>query len=242
MYWLKSAFEKVLWNSRMVVLFAVITSVLAGIVLFCVIGIESLRVLLNMLHYADPTMAPDQREVILRQSILREIALIDGYLLGAFMFIFGFGLYELFLADFQEARSSQASGRILRIKSLDDLKTRLGKVILIILVVEIFKDAFEIKAESPLDLLYVAATIALIGLALYLTRGSESEKKPRRLRTTRARTTIEPSGTVCRLDFIDKTPLFRVCVCPVVPILSSAFRNKYGPCAPAAFYVFWFCP
>ena len=178
MYWLKSAFEKVLWNSRMVVLFAVITSVLAGIVLFCVIGIESLRVLLNMLHYADPTIAPDQREVILRQSILREIALIDGYLLGAFMFIFGFGLYELFLADFQEARSSQASGRILRIKSLDDLKTRLGKVILIILVVEIFKDAFEIKAESPLDLLYVAATIALIGLALYLTRGSESEKKP----------------------------------------------------------------
>ena len=177
MDWLKRAFEKVLWNGRLVVLFAVITSVLAGMVLFCVIGIESLRVLLNILHYADPTMALDQREAILRQSILREIALIDGYLLGAFMFIFGFGLYELFLADFQEARASQASGRILRIKSLDDLKTRLGKVILIILVVEIFKDAFEIKAESPLDLLYVAATIALIGLALYLTRGSESEKK-----------------------------------------------------------------
>jgi len=177
MDWLKGAFEKVLWNSRLVVLFAVITSVLAGMVLFCVIGVESLRVLLNMLHYANPAMALDQREAILRQSILREIALIDGYLLGAFMFIFGFGLYELFLADFQEARSSQASGRILRIKSLDDLKTRLGKVILIILVVEIFKDAFGIKAENPLDLLYVAAAIALIGLALYLTRGSESEKK-----------------------------------------------------------------
>jgi uncharacterized membrane protein YqhA len=177
MDWLKGAFEKVLWNSRLVVLFAVITSVLAGMVLFCVIGVESLRVLLNMLHYANPAMALDQREAILRQSILREIALIDGYLLGAFMFIFGFGLYELFLADFQEARSSQASGRILRIKSLDDLKTRLGKVILIILVVEIFKDAFGIKAENPLDLLYVAAAIALIGLALYLTRGSESERK-----------------------------------------------------------------
>jgi uncharacterized membrane protein YqhA len=174
---LKNAFEKLLWNGRLVVLFAVITSILAGMVLFFVIGIESLRVLLNMLHYADPTMALDQRDAVLRESILREIALIDGYLLGAFMFIFGFGLYELFLADFQEARSSQASGRILRIKSLDDLKTRLGKVILIILVVETFKDAFSIKAESPLDLLYVAATIALIGLALYLTRGSESGKK-----------------------------------------------------------------
>jgi uncharacterized membrane protein YqhA len=177
MYSLKSVFEKVLWNSRFVVLFAVITSVLAGVALFCVIGVESLRVLASLVRYADPTLALDQREVILRQGILREIALIDGYLLGAFMFIFGFGLYELFLADFQEARSSEASGRILRIKSLDDLKTRLGKVILIILIVEIFKDAFEIKATSPLDLLYVAATIALVGLALYLTRSSGSERK-----------------------------------------------------------------
>jgi Uncharacterized protein family, UPF0114 len=76
-----------------------------------------------------------------------------------------------------EAKSSEASGRILRIKSLDNLKTRLGKVILIILIVETFKVAFEIKADSPLDLLYVAAAIALIGLALYPTRGSGSERK-----------------------------------------------------------------
>jgi uncharacterized membrane protein YqhA len=45
MYPLKSVFEKALWNSRFVVLFAVITSVLAGVVLFCAIGVESLRVL-----------------------------------------------------------------------------------------------------------------------------------------------------------------------------------------------------
>ena len=66
--------------------------------------------------------------------------------------------------------------RILRIRSLDDLKTRLAKVILIILIVETFKDAFGIKAQTPLDLLYVGGTIALIGLALYLTHGADSEK------------------------------------------------------------------
>ena len=105
------------------------------------------------------------------------ISLIDGYLLGAFMFIFGFGMYELFLADFQEARSSTASGRILQIKSLEDLKTRLGRVILIILIVELFKDAYDVKLQSPLDLLYVAAAIALIGLGLFLTHSSESQKE-----------------------------------------------------------------
>jgi len=135
MYSLKTVFEKVLWNSRYVVLIAVISSVLAGVVLFCVIGLESLRTLASLSGYANLTMALEERDAILRQGILREIALIDGYLLGAFMFI--------------------------------------------ILIVEIFKDAFDIKAHSPLDLLYVAAAIALIGLALYLTRGSELEKKDR---------------------------------------------------------------
>jgi uncharacterized membrane protein YqhA len=177
MNWWKKGFEIALWNSRFVVLLAVVTSVLAGVALFCIFGIESLRVLANVFHYLDPTMVLEQREALLRESVLRLISLIDGYLLGAFMFIFDFGLYELFLSDLQEARSSQASGRILRIKSLDDLKTRLAKVILIILIVEIFKDAFAIKAQTPLDLLYVAAAIALIGLSLYLTHGSESEKK-----------------------------------------------------------------
>jgi uncharacterized membrane protein YqhA len=177
MTWWKKAFEIVLWKSRLIVVLAVFPSIIGGVALFCIIAIESFRVLADLLHYLDPALALDQREALLKQSILRMISAIDGYLLGAFMLIFGFGLYELFLADLQEARTSQTAGRILRIKSLDDLKTRLAKVILIILIVETFKDAFGIKAQTPLDLLYVGATIALIGLALYLTHGAESEKK-----------------------------------------------------------------
>ena len=173
----KKSFESVLWKSRFVVILAVITSVLAGLDLFFVVALESFRVLVSLAHSADPSLALDQRDGLQRESILRMISLIDGYLLGAFMFIFGFGLYELFLADLQEARASQTSGRILQIKSLEDLKTRLGRVILIILIVEIFKDAYEVKAQSPLDLLYVAATIALIGLALYLTHTPEARKE-----------------------------------------------------------------
>lgn len=172
----KKGFEIALWNSRLIVVLAVISSVVTGVVLFCIVATESFLVLIDLLHYLDPTMALDQRETLLKQTILRMISAIDGYLLGAFMLIFGFGLYELFLTDLGEAGSSRMSGRILRIKSLDDLKARLAKVILIILIVETFKDAIEIKARSPLELLYVGATIALIGLALYLTHGSESGK------------------------------------------------------------------
>jgi uncharacterized membrane protein YqhA len=183
----KKGLETALWNGRLIVVLAVISSILAAIALFFIFGIESFRVLADLLRYLDPTLAPEQREALLKRCIVREISAIDGYLLGAFMLIFGFGLYELFVADLQEARSSQTAGRILRIRSLDDLKTRLGKVILIILIAEAFKDAFELKAQTPLELLYIGATIALIGLALYLTHGSESEKNPEPARPDKTR-------------------------------------------------------
>ena|ERR1700758_31013 len=174
----KRGFEITLWNSRLIVVFAVIPSIAVGVVLFCINAIESIRVLPDLLRSIDLTMAADQREKLLKQSLLREISAIDGYLLGAFMLIFAFGLYELFLADLVAARSSRTAGRILQIRSLEDLKTRLAKVILIILIVETFKDAFGVKAETALELLYIGGTIALIGLALYLTHGSEPEKSP----------------------------------------------------------------
>jgi uncharacterized membrane protein YqhA len=66
---------------------------------------------------------------------------------------------------------------LLVIKSLDDLKERLGKVILLIMIVELFKDAVKLKSNEPIDLLYVGASIALIALGLYLTHAPDSEKK-----------------------------------------------------------------
>ena len=129
---------------------AVITAVLAGVALSLVIGLQTFGVLANMFHCIDPTMAVEQRETIMSESIIRLITMIDGYLLGAFMLIFGFGLYELFVPQIQEAKASRMSARILRVESLEDLKSRLGKVILIILIVETFKDGFQIRNSESL--------------------------------------------------------------------------------------------
>lgn len=55
----------------------------------------------------------------------------------------------------------------MQISSLDDLKDRLGKVILMILVVAFFKNVLHIEFESPLEILYMGAGIFLVSLALY---------------------------------------------------------------------------
>jgi uncharacterized membrane protein YqhA len=52
---------------------------------------------------------------------------------------------------------------------LDDLKSRLAKVILMILIVRFFEYALRINFSTALDLLMLAAGIALIGLSLYLS-------------------------------------------------------------------------
>ena len=55
-----------MWNSRLVAVFAVIPSIAVGMALFCINAIESLRVLPALLRFADPTMAMDQREALLK--------------------------------------------------------------------------------------------------------------------------------------------------------------------------------
>jgi uncharacterized membrane protein YqhA len=62
---------------------------------------------------------------------------------------------------------------VLHIESLDDLKNRLAKVILMILIVTFFEQVLKMKFETPQSLIYLSGGIALIGLALYLTHQRE---------------------------------------------------------------------
>jgi uncharacterized membrane protein YqhA len=61
-------------------------------------------------------------------------------------------------------------GRVtLRSTALDDLKHRLGQVVLLILVVKFFEGALAIKFNSLSDLLLLSIGILLIAIVLNLT-------------------------------------------------------------------------
>mgnify|MGYP001458302349 CR=1 FL=1 len=131
----------------------------------------------HMLNYADPALAAGARKAIHDETITHVVEVVDGYLLATFMLIFALGMYELFVSDIDEARGSKASSKILVIESLDDLKARLAKVILMILIVTLFEEALKMGLETTLDLLYLGGGIALVGLALYFTHKAESHGK-----------------------------------------------------------------
>lgn len=168
-------FEKFLWSGRFVVVFAVVASMAAATAIFYMATVDVIYLLAHMLHYADPALGADARKLIHDETITHVVEVVDGYLLATFMLIFALGMYELFVSDIDEARGSKTSSKILVIESLDDLKTRLAKVILMILIVTLFEEALKMELTSSLDLLYLGGGIALIGLALYLAHKSESQ-------------------------------------------------------------------
>jgi uncharacterized membrane protein YqhA len=97
------------------------------------------------------------------------LQMVEGYLLAAILIIFAFGLYELFIAKIDVAGASENAPRTLIIQSVDDLKERLGRVVLLALVIEFFQQSLRVDYGRPIDLLYMALGILLVGGALYLS-------------------------------------------------------------------------
>lgn len=174
MKFIEGLFEGGLWNSRFVILTAVIGSLFAGFAIFYMATVDVWNLVMHVVHYADADLTNEARKALHDSTVTHIVEVVDGYLLATVMLIFSLGLYELFISDIDQAHGSKASSKILVISSLDDLKSRLAKVILMILIVTLFEEALNIKIENPLDLLYLGASIALIALALYLSHAAEA--------------------------------------------------------------------
>jgi uncharacterized membrane protein YqhA len=175
------ALESILWKSRFVVILAVVASIAASLAMFWITSVDMFYAVAHLVGYADSSLTEEARKGLRDGAVTQVVEVVDGYLLASVMLIFAFGLYELFISDIDEAHGSTASSKILVIDSLDDLKTKLAKVILIILIVRLFEYAVRIRPEHMLELVYFGGAIALVGLALYLSHASETQSEPAQL-------------------------------------------------------------
>jgi uncharacterized membrane protein YqhA len=163
-------FESILWNTRFFVLFAVIFSMLGGMALFIVASVDIWGVVGEVINTYMNHLHPEKFHEILVGGL---IGAIDLYLMAVVMFIFGFGLYELFISEIDVAKKEGAS-KILEIHSLDELKDKLGKVIVMVLVVNFFQRVLFTTYSGALDLVYFAVSILALAIALYfLHKGSD---------------------------------------------------------------------
>jgi uncharacterized membrane protein YqhA len=169
-------FETLLWRSRLVVLVAVIASVIVSLVMFYVASVDVASLLGHVLHYHQGELEPGARAVLRGEIVSIVVEVVDGYLLGAIMLIFALGLYELFISRIDAAEGSEFASRLLLIRSLDDLKDRLAKVVLLILVVKFFEYALALKITTSMELLWLGLGIALVAAAIFLSHGKSNAK------------------------------------------------------------------
>jgi uncharacterized membrane protein YqhA len=166
---LEKLFESLLWNSRLVVLVAVVASMVVAMVMFYVATVDVWVLVTHLGPYA--AMQGEARLEFRTETIASVVEVVDGYLVATIMLIFSLGLYELFVSRIDIAEGSEFAQRVLLIRSLDDLKDRLAKLVLLILVVKFFEHALTLKYAGPLELLYLAGGVLLVSLALYFTPG-----------------------------------------------------------------------
>jgi uncharacterized membrane protein YqhA len=173
------ALERLLWSSRLLVLPAVLASLAAAVTMFFLATADTVYLVGHALDYVRPSLSAAERADIYGATVRHVVEIVDGYLLATFLLIFALGLYELFISKIDAASGSETADSVLVVLTLDDLKNRLAKVILMILIVKFFEHVLAADLGRPVELLYVAAGIALVGAALWFSHAAEAGKERR---------------------------------------------------------------
>ncbi len=167
---LEKYFEKLLWGSRLTVLIAVVASLLLSLLLFVTTAVDVASLLSHSTDYF--YAGAEARKDLKVEMVAHTVGSIDGFLLATILLIFSLGLYELFISELDEAKNSGQSTKLLVINSLDDLKSKLAKVILMILVVTFFEVSLSMPFVEAVDLVYFVLGILMVSLALYFSSRS----------------------------------------------------------------------
>ncbi len=161
--WIENFFEGTLWRSRYLVIMAVVSSLLGSMVLFIIGSLDMVDVLKKTWGYY---ILGDHSYDLHAKVVGELIGAIDLYLIAVVLLIFSFGIYELFVSQIDEAQESESS-QILEIRSLDELKDKIAKVIIMVLIVRYFQMLLDMSFNGALEMLYLAISILGLSLALF---------------------------------------------------------------------------
>ncbi len=159
----EKVFEGVLWNGRLFILLAVIFSMIGAIILFIIGSVDIYGVMTKTISVFINHEHPEDFHEMVVGGI---IGAVDLYLMAVVMLIFSFGLYELFISEIEAAKGHGAS-KVLEIHSLDELKDKLAKVIVMVLVVSFFQRVLHTQYNGAQEMLYFAGSILALAIALY---------------------------------------------------------------------------
>ncbi len=170
-------FENALWKTRWAVIFAVVCSIMAALVMFYISAVDTFYAI-DLLKDYYALDSHEARGVMRAEAVGMVVKVIDIFLLAIVLMIFGLGMYELYISKIDHAYEDHDTSALhmLSVNSLDDLKSRLGKVIMMVLIVKFFEMAIGMEIDGIKDLLTFSGGILLIGGTLFITEQAARKK------------------------------------------------------------------
>lgn len=159
----ESIFERWLWNSRLLVMLAVVPSLVGALVLFVIGTIDIIKVVVGTLAYYVAGGAEDIHDTVIPDIIMA----VDIYLIAIVLLIFGLGVYRLFVSPIEQAED-HASSHPFNVQSFDGLKDKIARVVILAVIIEFFRAVVDIRFQTPLDAIYLALSVLALSAALYL--------------------------------------------------------------------------
>ncbi len=172
---LEDIFEKSLWFYRFIILLGIIGLLITSLVIFLYDLTGAIKIVI--LYFQNLFKINDDIKDF--NLIIHVVNIIDHFLLGTVLLIFGLGTYDLFISRIDIAHQQKnVRPHWLVFNSLDELKAILGKVVIMILIVTLLECVIQMKQSiiHTIDFLYLGGAIALVGLSLYLSHSKDSHK------------------------------------------------------------------
>ncbi len=161
---MEKIFENAMWSTRFLVILAVVFGLLGALVLFIVASMD----IFGIAKYTFETITTGAHPENFHEDIVSGIiGAVDLYLIAVVMLIFSFGIYELFISPIDHTKEAADDNKILSITSLDQLKDKIAKVIVMVLVVNFFQRVLHTEYHGALDMLYFAVAVTALSVGLY---------------------------------------------------------------------------
>jgi len=151
-------FERMLWRIRYVILFPIMFLIIA---LFYLIFLMGERII-----DATRSLAGEDSPF---ETLVYLIDIVDFTLIAVIILIIIWWVYESFIRNMAVDTEQQGKADLVLIHDIDELKQKLGKVVIISLIVHVFKQALIAHVDTTMDLVWLSVVVILLAISLYLT-------------------------------------------------------------------------
>ncbi|QOL25144.1 YqhA family protein [Thalassotalea sp. LPB0316] len=166
-YKIEQLLEVFLLGARLALVLGVFSLIVASTV-FTLLGVNGVAYLVSeVFNFTLYNIQGYTDKQTLNSFVVGVVKILDVFLISCILLIFSFGIYELFIRKVDTSKLENPSG--FHISSLDELKSKLGKVIITILVVNVFGEVMIWESREPLDWLYKGIVVLIVSISVWLS-------------------------------------------------------------------------